>query len=389
MRAPASDPLGRYYCSHHLLRGDTLRYAIVSISIASLLAGAACAASDETPTSDLVRRVDSIFAGAVDEGRSASYAVGIEQDGNVVLAKGYGLADVENDVPATAETVYRIGSITKQFTAAAIMQLVEAGTIALDDPLRKYVPGLPLQGHTVTIHHLLTHTSGIPSYTSLGERFWSRSRIDLSHAELIDLIDDDPFDFAPGDQWRYNNSGYYLLGMIIENASGQAYDEYIDDHLVVPLGLTGTSYCHERNIILHRAEGYAKEADTLINDEPLSMNVPGAAGALCSTVNDLLAWRRALFAGDIVSSESLTKMTTPVTLNDDSTTAYAYGLAVGNLEGHREIAHGGGINGFNTFMAYYPDDQLTIVVLSNTEGGGPGPLSREVAGIMLATSHTP
>lgn len=359
-----------------------------SRSILWLLSFAACT-PQTAPANDLTRGVDSVFTHAIEEGRSASYAVGVEIGDEVVVAKGYGFADIENEVPATAQTVYRIGSITKQFTAAAVVQLVEQGRVAIDDPLQKHVPDLPLRGHTVTIHHLLTHTSGIPSYTSLGERFWSRSRMDLSHTELLDLIDDDPFDFAPGHQWRYNNSGYYLLGMVIERVSGQPYDEYVQQHLFDPLRLTGTSYCHERTIIPRRAEGYAKDGEQLVNDEPLSMTSPGAAGALCSTVEDLLEWRRALFAGRVVSPEGLGKMTTPVTLNNDSTTTYGYGLAVGEFEGHREIAHGGGINGFNTFMAHYPDDDVTVVVLANTEGGGPGPLSREIARMILKDTSKP
>jgi len=327
---------------------------------------------------DLLKKIDSLAAFVLEDGPVAALGIGVRLGDDLLMARGYGMADIENSVPARPETVYRIGSITKQFTAAAVMQLVEAGKIGLDEPMTRYLPDFPTQGHEVTIRHLLTHTSGIKSYTGL-EEWRPKMRLDLTDQELVDLFSDEPFDFAPGDRFLYNNSGFYLLGMIIEAASGEYYREYVQGHLFDPPGLTGTRYCDERPIIPWRAEGYEAANGALLNDDMLSMNQPGAAGALCSTVPDLLTWAKALRSGDVVSAESYAQMTTPATLNDGSKTGYGFGLGVDDLEGHPRISHGGGINGFVTMLAYFPEADLDIVVLSNTEGGHPGRVTETIA----------
>lgn len=326
----------------------------------------------------LVARIDSLAEATLADGRVAAVGIGVKRGDDLLLAEGYGSADLENAVPATAETVYRIGSITKQFTAAAVLQLVEEGRIGLDDPMTDHLPDYPTRGHEVTIRHLLTHTSGIKSYTSLEE--WRETmRLDLTDEELVAFFRDEPFDFAPGERFQYSNSGYYLLGMIVEAASGESYRDYLDRHLFEPLGLTGSSYCDERPIIPHRAEGYQVEDGELVNDEPLSMNHPGAAGALCSTVPDLLAWSEALREGRVVSAASYERMATPATLHDGSTARYGFGLQLGDLEGHRHVSHGGGINGFNAWLAHFPDADLDVVVLSNTNGAHPVRMGEVIA----------
>lgn len=326
----------------------------------------------------LVSRIDSLAQATLDDGPVASLAIGVKRGDQILLARGYGMADVENGVPATAETVYRIGSVTKQFTAASVMQLVEAGTIALDAPMTDYLPDFPTQGHEVTVRHLLTHTSGIKSYTGL-ESWEPKMRLDLSDEELVALFRDEPFDFAPGERFLYNNSGYYLLGMLIEAASGQSYRDYLNEHVFGALGLAGSSYCDERPIIPNRAEGYQIAGGVLVNDEFLSMNQPGAAGALCSTVLDLLSWSVALRSGNVVAPESYEQMATPATLGDGSATGYGFGLGVGELGGHASVAHGGGINGFNTMLAHYPGVDLDIVVLVNTNGPYAGRVADVIA----------
>jgi CubicO group peptidase (beta-lactamase class C family) len=317
--------------------------------------------------SALVSRIDELAATVLENGSVAGLSIGVRRGDDVLLIRGYGLADIENDVPATAETVYRIGSVTKQFTAAAVMQLVESGAIDLDDPMTEYLPDYPTQGHVVTIRHLLTHTSGIKSYTGL-EEWQPTMRLDLTDEELVALFSDEPFDFAPGERYLYNNSGFYLLGMIVAEASGQPYRDYLRAHIFEPLGLASSSYCDERPIIRNRAEGYELVRGELLNAQPLSMNHPGAAGALCSTVGDLLDWTRALRAGEVVSSASYAQMTTPGTLDSGATTGYGFGLGLGQLVGRATVSHGGGINGFNAMLAYYPDADLDVVVLSNTPG---------------------
>lgn len=311
---------------------------------------------------------------------SPGFSVAVARDGEVILARGYGLADVELDVAASPATVYRIGSLTKQFTAAAIMRLVEAGELALDDPITDFLPDYPTQGHTVTVRHLLNHTSGIVSYTGLHESRWERDyRMDLSHDELIEIFAGLPYDFEPGAEYRYNNSAYYLLGVIIEAVTGAPFPEYVERELFRPLGLDDTYYCDVRRIIPDRAEGYEYDDDTLVNAPFLSMNVPGAAGALCSTVGDLIDWTRLLHTGGVVSAGSLRQMTTPTPLASGDTAPYGFGLALDELEGHRKIAHGGGIQGFTSYLSHYPDDALTVAVLTNAGSGGPGQVEEILA----------
>ena len=323
--------------------------------------------------------VDSLAEAAIAAGPLAGLSIGVGQGNDVLVAKGYGYADLENDVPATAQTVYRIGSITKQFTALAILELRERGLVSLDDAITKFLPGYSTQGHRVTVHHLLTHTSGIRSYTTLGPDFWGGAvRLDLSHEQPIDMFEDEPFDFPPGERWKYNNSGYYLLGVIVERATGEPYRDYVERHVFQPLGMRGSSYCDERTIVPHRAAGYALSDGILYNDGPISMNVPGAAGALCSTVLDLLKWQRALNDDVLISEESRRRMTAESTLGDGSGTRYAYGLGVRMINGRRVLTHAGGINGFSTILTHCPEDDLTVAVLANVERSGPARLARAI-----------
>ena len=326
----------------------------------------------------LVEKVDSLAAHALDEGPVASLAVAVRKGDHLLLARGYGMADVENSVPADAGTVYRIGSITKQFTAAAIMRLVEEGRLDLEDPMSEHLPDFDTQGHTVTIRHLLDHTSGIRSYTSLEE--WGPKRpLPLTDEELVDLFEDEPFDFAPGEEWSYNNSAYYLLGMVVEAVTGTPYADWVEAELFAPLGLSRSYYCDTRRIIPDRAAGYAASDGGLVNADFLAMSQPGAAGALCSTVLDLLAWSTALRSGDVVSAASYERMTTPATLPDGSSTGYGFGLGLGELEGHPHVSHGGGINGFSTMLAHYPEADLDVVVLANTSTPWAGRVAETVA----------
>ena len=334
--------------------------------------------------------MDSVANAAVAEHRTAGVSVAVVKNGRTVLAKGYGFADLENDVPATPETVYRIGSITKQFTSAAIMRLMEQGKLSLDDTLQKFLPNFPSQGNRVTVRHLLNHTSGIKSYTSLGPKWARVMRLDLVPDSLVALFANEPFDFKPGDRWMYDNSGYFLLGMIIEKLSGKPYGRYLQDEFFTPLGLKGTEYCDQAPLIRHRAQGYAPGPDGgFINAEPLSMSQPYAAGSLCSTVTDLAAWALALSGGKVVSRASYQLMSTPGTLNDGKPLTYGFGLGVGTLRGHRQVSHNGGINGFVSELHNYPDDSVVTVVLTNIGGGAAPQLERLIARRALGIQDVP
>jgi len=310
----------------------------------------------------LSARVDSIVTAAL---RIGGMSVAVVWGRDTVTMKGYGLADVENDIPATAQTVFRIGSITKQFTSAAVMQLVEHGRLSLDDDITAFVPNAPVHGRRILLRQLLNHTSGIPSYTDVPD-FDRVARLDLSHDSLLAIIASDSLLFEPGSHFYYDNTGYYLLGMTIEKIAGLPYAEAIATQLFTPLGLGSTAYCSPSGIIKHRAQGYGVRRGQPMNAEYISIDLAFAAGALCSTVGDLVKWTNALSSGRVVSVASFTRMTTPVELPSRRKMTYGFGLEAGQLDSHRMISHGGAINGFSAHLAYFPDDSLTVVVLANS-----------------------
>lgn len=361
--------------------GSIMRCALVVPSL-GLVASLASAQADRAR---FVSSVDSIVSARLTSGPVAGMAVAVIKGRDTLLVKGYGFADVENELPATARHIFRIGSITKQFTAAAIMQLVEQGKVTLDDDITKFLPDFPVQGRMVRIRHLLNHTSGIRSYTSLGPKWQVLWRNDLSHDSLVALFKNEPFDFAPGEKWSYNNSGYYLLGLIIEKVSGKPYAQHLQDVFFTPLGLTSTSYCQTSPIIKRRAHGYDVQGGALVNAAYLSMNQPYAAGSLCSSVGDLAVWTRALFDGRVISAASLRQMTTPGTLTSGAPVpnGYGYGLGVDSVTQHPRVQHGGGINGFISMLSYYPRDTLTVVVLANTSPAPSGEVADNVARLAL------
>jgi D-alanyl-D-alanine carboxypeptidase len=291
------------------------RQAYFAVAFAFILAGDASlthaqrSVSQRAAGAALRRTIDSLVNDALTEGPVAAMSVAVVRGHDTIVMKGYGLADVENDVRASERTVYRIGSITKQFTAAAVLQLVEQGRLSLDDSIGKHLPTVPAGWRRIPIRQLLNHTSGIPSYTSAGPRWATRMRLDLPHDTLIGIVANDSMDFAAGSQFRYNNTGYYLLGMLIERLTGRSYADVVRDQLAMPLGLRATLYCETRPLIKHRAQGYQVGSDDkLANADALSMTQPFSAGALCSTVGDLVAWQRALAAGRVVKPSSYTAM---------------------------------------------------------------------------------
>ncbi len=328
-------------------------------------------------------RLDSLARAFMATGQTPGLAVFVLRGNDTLLLRGYGFADLEDSTRATSRTVFRIGSITKQFTSALVMQLVQEGRIALDDTIQRFLPAYPAQGHRVTIRHLLTHTSGIRSYTDLGAEGARVMRSDLSEDSLIALFAPKPFDFAPGERYRYNNSGYYLLGVILEKATGRTYEQLLQERLSGPLGLRDTRYCSTRPLVPRRAQGYEATADGFVNADWLSMALPFSAGALCSSALDLVTWTRALWADRVVGADAFREMTTPARLNDGSATGYGFGLMLDSLGGHRQVAHGGAINGFQAMLAHYPDDGVTIAVLANSEDARPGQLAQRLARVAL------
>jgi D-alanyl-D-alanine carboxypeptidase len=291
-------------------------------------------------------------------------AVAVRQGGEVVHSAGYGLANVEWGIPIDTETVFRIGSITKQFTAAAILRLAADGKLAIDDPIERHLPDYPIRERRITLRHLLNHTSGVKSYTAMPVFMEIMAR-DLPLVELIARFREAPPDFAPGERYLYNNSGYVLLGAVIEAASGKSYEAFLMEIFFEPLGLARTSYLHNHTIVPKRASGYAL-ARTLLNAAPISMTLPHAAGALGSTAEDLLAWELALRSGRAVAPADYGAMIAPGALSDGAPISYGFGLLNQTYRGRRMIGHGGGINGFASHLAYWPQNDVAIAVVSNS-----------------------
>jgi CubicO group peptidase (beta-lactamase class C family) len=290
---------------------------------------------------ELVARLDSLSSAFLAAGTSVGVQVAVVRGGDTLLLRGYGLADREARRATTLDQRFRIGSLTKQFTAAAVMRLAERGKLSLDDDLSRWVPEFPLQGHRVTLRQLLNHTSGIRNYTESPVEE-ARAADDMTPLEVVGLVARDTFDFAPGTRMSYTNTGYALLGLVIERASGLPYAEYVRRELFAPLGLRHTSYCPSRLQGAEWASGYAPHDDgVIVSAEYLSMTHPYAAGALCSTVGDLVAWQHALAAGRVVSPGSYARMTTPETLASGERLTYGYGLYVSQYVGHRMIMHRG------------------------------------------------
>lgn len=357
-------------------------------AVASLLAAAAAGGDDRGA---LLERIDGLVTESMEATQTPGISVAVQHRGELILARGYGLADVENRVPATEHTVYRIGSVTKQFTAAAVMKLVEEGSVALDEPMTKYFPDYPVGEFHITVGQLLDHTSGIKGYTEM-PAFWEQGRLDLSHEQMIELFSAEPWEFEPGDRYQYNNSAYYLAGLLVEKASGKSYAEYLEETFFRPLGMRESHYLYNDPIVPNRAEGYRVEDGVLLNDEPLSMHLPFAAGALGSSVLDLVRWTVALGAGDVVGPEGLEAMTTRRRLPGGAEIGYGLGLFVGEMAGHRLIEHAGGINGFLSQLAWYPDDDLIVAVLANSRSAEPGPLQARIARAVLGVpepDHAP
>jgi CubicO group peptidase (beta-lactamase class C family) len=310
----------------------------------------------------------------------------VAKDGAVVFEKSVGWANAEWNVPNSAATKFRLGSITKQFTAAAILLLEEQGKLKLDDPLSKLLPATPASWGSVTVRQLLTHTAGVPSITEAPDYgVWKLSP--EGPAKSVAHLADKPLDFTPGERFHYSNTGYLLLGWMVEQASGQSYEAFLREHLFLPLGMQDSGYDSNAAVIPQRASGYMPGPDGFLNAPYIDMHVPGGAGALYSTTGDLLRWTQGLFGGHVLKPESLEQMTTPVEAG------YGFGLFIGTRNGRKVISHGGGIEGFTSHLAYYPEGKVTIAVLANINGQAPEQIAQNLAAVefgeavKLATEH--
>ena len=324
-----------------------IRSSLFLALVLSLAPAAACIATEIPPVSEqaaiAAREIDALLVRSFPED-APGVAVLVARGDTVIYRSARGRADIEAGVPLKPEDRFRIGSVTKQFAAAGVLKLVEAGKVKLDDPLSKYVPGYP-DGDKITVLQLLNHTSGVKSYTGIPGHMAGPIRNDLTTAQLIDVFKDHPVDFAPGMQWAYNNSGYVLVGAVIEAASGQPWHEYLRTAFFEPLGMRDTGYGHDPAVIAKQVNGYTHDGTKPVPAMPLSLTQPHAAGALVSNVDDLLRWNRALHEGRVLKSETYRRMITPEGKAVDA--RYGFGLGADTVRGQPQLQHGGGIFGFS------------------------------------------
>src|SRR3984893_14112211 len=300
----------------------------------------------------------------------------VARGSNVFLDQGYGFANLQWAIPHSPSEKFRLGWITKQFTAASILLLLERGKLKVTDPVKQYMHDAPAAWDKITIFNLLTHTSGIPNFTSFPD-YEPQEPFATTPEKLVARFRDKPLDFQPGEKMSYSNSGYVLLGYLIEKISGESYEKFVLENIFTPLGMKDSGYDSNSAIIPHRAAGYVPGPTGPTNAGFIHMTVPLSAGALYSTTEDLLRWEQGLFEKKLLSPSSLQEMTTSFK-ND-----YAFGLQVHTVNGRKVIDHGGGIEGFNTTLAYYPDDRLTVIVLGNLNGSAP----QEIASKLAAVAH--
>jgi CubicO group peptidase (beta-lactamase class C family) len=304
-------------------------------------------------------------------------AVLVSRDGQVVLKKGYGMANLELDVPNKPETKFRLGSITKQFVAVGILQLEEKGKLRVQEPICKYVPECPDAWGKITIHHLLSHTSGIPNFTSFPD--YAKTWMLPSRPEqTMTRFKNKPLDFQPGEKWSYSNSAYILLGYLLEKISGEKYEEYIRKYVLDPAGMADSGHDTHEAILKNRAAGYSRrQGDEWINSAYHDMTIPIGGGDLYSTVEDLYKWDQALMSNKILTSESREKMFTPVMNN------YGYGWGIDKQYGRARYAHGGGINGFATFYARFPEQRAVVAVLGNMDFANSGEIASNLVRVLF------
>lgn len=332
----------------------------------------------------LQKKVDELLDAHVkvnDFGGAVLLAVG----GKPLVSKGYGYANREWHIPATADTKFRIGSITKQFTSMVIMQLREQGKVKIEDSVCLYVTPCPEAWKPVTVHHLLTHTSGIPTYTAIPA--WRETNmVPKTVEQMVAIFRDLPLQWTPGEKFAYNNSGYFLLGVVIEKITGKKYEEALQEMILAPLGMRDSGYDWPGTILPRRASGYQGRGPALANAAALDMQQPFAAGSMYSTVEDLLAWDQALYTDKLIPAAAKQMMWTP--FKD----GYAYGWGVREPTaatfGHRQIAHSGGINGFSSMIIRVPDTNVTAIVLSNNTAAPAAPIARDLLAIYYGQSYT-
>ena len=311
----------------------------------------------------------------------------VARDGKVIYQKALGMANLELSVPMTTDMVFRIGSITKQVTAVAILMLMEQGKLNLDDPITRFLPYYPTHGHNITIHHLLTHTSGITNSTTLKPWDAHVRKKDFTPEELISYYKNEPMYSVPGELYRYNNFGYHILGYIIELASGQSYEQFVHTQIFEPLGMNQSRYGSHESLIKNRASGYTRGANGFENPEYISLTQPYAAGSLMSTTGDQLIWLNALLSNKLIKTETLKLAWSNYENNEGTKINYGYGWFLNEVNGSPTFEHAGGIQGFQTNGIYLPEEKVFVAVFSNCDRTDPRPVSLRMAALAIGKPY--
>ncbi|HZY40086.1 MAG TPA: serine hydrolase [Mucilaginibacter sp.] len=336
------------------------------VIIAIIFISSCCGAAAQPLTASLDSLINSRLAGV-----APGCAVLIAKNGKIIYEKGFGKADLELNVRMKPDMIFRLGSITKQYTAIAILQLVEQGKISLQDSIQKFIKDFPNKGHTITIENLLTHTSGIIDYESLDMKIPKVYRLDFPPRQFVDSLEHHPLVFTPGSKFSYCNSNYFLLGYIIELITGKSYAEYMQQHVFTPIGLTNTYYDDEKQVIPNRVRGYGKwNNGKYENADYIGISQVYAAGALVSNVEDMFKWHQALYSYKLVRKETLEKAFTTYKLADGTLSGYGYGWFIKDQNGEKSIEHAGGIDGFQSDEVYLPGQDIFIATLYNSLNNG-------------------
>jgi D-alanyl-D-alanine carboxypeptidase len=327
---------------------------------------------------DVTPSVDAFIASEMQKQKIPGVSLAVLKDGKPVLVKGYGLANVEHQVPVKPETIFQSGSVGKQFTAAAVMMLVEDGKISLDEKIGRYLGDVPETWTNITVRHLLSHTSGMTDYPQDFD-----FRRDYTEDELFKRAKEIPVAFKPGEKWQYSNLGYLTLGVLIGKVTGKFYGEFLQERIFKPLGMTTARIINEAEIIPHRAGGYRLVQGQVRNQEWVSPTMNTTAdGSLYLTALDMIKWEEALSNGKLLKKSSYDEMWSPIKLNDGKTHPYGFGWALRSVNGHRVIEHGGAWQGFKSHIARFPDRRLTVIVFANLIQTNQGKLANGVAAIV-------
>jgi len=340
----------------------------------------------EAEAQSLNHSIDSLISVTFKDKEGPGSVFMVAQKGKVIYQKAFGRANLELGVNLSTENVFQLGSMTKQFTAVAIMMLEQEGKLAVQDPISKYIANYP-SGDKITVHHLLTHTSGIKDFTKM------KSLSDIAQREMtpkmmVDFFKNEPVDFAPGDKFDYNNSGYVVLGYLIELVSGEKYEDFIKKHIFEPVGMSQSYYASDKEVILNRAYGYQKKANNYVNKTNINFSVPFASGSLMSTLADLLKWQNALNQYKLLNVKETEKLFKTYRLNNGEAFTYGYGWHIKEINGMPDREHGGSIFGFKTMGVYIPGQDIYVVGLSNCDCNSPTELTRNIAALAIAQFKT-